>query len=125
MRLLLDEHFSSIVANGLRSAGHDVLAAVEDLRGWRDDDLIARAVIDERVLITRDRDFTNLVFRRRVSAPRAMIYIRYASIDSLALADLLIALIREHGDEMLGCIAVLAPTGVRLKPMSDEQIADL
>ena len=64
MRLLLDEHYDRRIAEQLRRRGHDVVAATErsDLLGLPDDELLARAHVDRRALLTEDvRDFTRLV----------------------------------------------------------------
>ena len=59
MRLLLDEQISVKVAEELRRRGHDVVAVSEtELGGVADEDVLARAVADRRVVVTNDiRDF--------------------------------------------------------------------
>lgn len=65
MRLALDNHYSPIIAQRLRKAGHDVVAAVE--RGWEreDDERILDLCAEEaRALMTNDiADFT-AIYRR-------------------------------------------------------------
>lgn len=63
MRLLLDEHLIPQIAEQLRAAGHDVAAVVEtDLRGLADSDLLARATVQRRALVTENvRHFAPLV----------------------------------------------------------------
>lgn len=64
MRLFLDAHLSGRrVAESLRRAGHDVLAADEEraLDGWRDDELLALAADQGRILVTCDvKDFPRI-----------------------------------------------------------------
>lgn len=59
MRLLLDEQISARVAQELRSRGHDVVTVSEtELRGVADEDVLAWAAADRRVVVTNDiRDF--------------------------------------------------------------------
>lgn len=64
MRLLLDEHYSPIIARELRARGHDVdsVSARDDLRGLGDRDLWARATGERRALMTENvADFMPLV----------------------------------------------------------------
>ncbi len=64
MRLLLDAHLSHrFVADPLRRRGHDVRSLQEEpaLDGLADDELLALATRDERVVVTRNsRDFAPL-----------------------------------------------------------------
>jgi predicted nuclease of predicted toxin-antitoxin system len=67
MRLFLDAHVSGRrVARALRKEGHDVRAADEerDLDGMTDEDLLALAHVEERILVTFNvADFPGIVRR--------------------------------------------------------------
>ncbi|MFN2569550.1 MAG: DUF5615 family PIN-like protein [Candidatus Dormibacteria bacterium] len=56
MKLLLDEHFSLILAVRLRDRGHDVIAVTEtaELRQVPDDELLRWAFRNERALLTEN-----------------------------------------------------------------------
>ncbi len=58
MRLLLDEMLSAVIAQQLRSRGHDVLAVGErpELRGLSDTDLFELAQRDSQAIVTHNRD---------------------------------------------------------------------
>lgn len=62
MRLLLDEHFSKLIAERLRGRGHDVLTVGEaGLAGATDERVLASAVRDGRAVVTNNiRDFRTL-----------------------------------------------------------------
>ncbi|MGH2615223.1 MAG: DUF5615 family PIN-like protein [Thermomicrobiales bacterium] len=63
MRFLLDESADMRVAPHLRRLGHDVTGiAVDHLAGMPDDEVLAIAYREGRVLITHDRDFGWQVF---------------------------------------------------------------
>ena len=57
MRLLLDENLPPLVGDALKAAGHDVLTASAACPGAPDEDVIALAVAEGRVLVTQDKDF--------------------------------------------------------------------
>lgn len=67
MRLPLDAHISGPrIASPLRRAGHDVRAADEEreLDGWNDDELLALAAAERRILLTFDvKDFPDIAQR--------------------------------------------------------------
>jgi predicted nuclease of predicted toxin-antitoxin system len=62
LRLLLDEHLSPVIAGGLRSRGHDVVAALNvGLTRVSDADVLRRAVGERRAVVTLNiRDFRRL-----------------------------------------------------------------
>jgi predicted nuclease of predicted toxin-antitoxin system len=58
VKLLLDEMLSAVIAEQLRIRNHDVAAVDErsDLRGVADIELFERAQLEERSIVTYDRD---------------------------------------------------------------------
>lgn len=66
MRFLIDEMFGALVAVHLIEAGHDALHVVgAGLAGAPDADVLARAVADNRVLVTENAlDFVPLLDER-------------------------------------------------------------
>lgn len=68
MRILADENVARDVVAWLRSTGHDVLFAAEVRAGAADVDWAARAEAEQRVILTSDKDFGDLVFRDRLAS---------------------------------------------------------
>lgn len=61
MRLFADECVYAVTTNTLRNWGHDVLTAQEaGLSGHADEDLLAFATTEKRILISIDLDFSNI-----------------------------------------------------------------
>lgn len=61
MRFLADESCDFAVVRALREAGHDVLAIREVSPRAEDSAVVDRAHREERVLLTEDKDFGQLV----------------------------------------------------------------
>ena len=67
MRFLLDESADYPLASYLREWGHDVTAIVRDYpRSMRDRDVLSLANNEQRILITNDADFGELIFRQQL-----------------------------------------------------------
>ncbi len=66
MNLLADENIPSHLVRQLRGLGHDVRYAAELEPGLNDEEWLDAARHDDRTLITDDKDFGELVFRRRM-----------------------------------------------------------
>ena len=75
MRLFLDQDVYSVTARFLRDAGHDVITASDIGRSRSTDtELLGFAHQEGRIMVTRDRDFTGLVFLKDLGA--GVIYLR-------------------------------------------------
>jgi len=62
LRILADESVEGEVVARLRSEGHDVAYVPETSAGIRDDEVLARANAEGRVLLTEDKHFGDLEF---------------------------------------------------------------
>ena len=60
MRLLADENIPLETIRALRGTGHDVFSASESTQGASDDAHIARAIQEDRLILTFDLDFGQL-----------------------------------------------------------------
>jgi predicted nuclease of predicted toxin-antitoxin system len=60
----------------LRRAGHDVVSITEESLGISDDRILARAVAEERIILTFDRDYGELIYRIGLAAA-AVLLLRY------------------------------------------------
>ncbi len=84
MRFLLDESAEYRIATFLRQAGHDVTAiAYDHPQGLADIEVLRIAEAERRILITNDRDFGELIFRRGLSHS-GVIYFRLPLDTTLA-----------------------------------------
>jgi predicted nuclease of predicted toxin-antitoxin system len=65
MRFLLDENVDYRLVSFLLKRGYDVTSVAKDyLYGLADEDVLAMATQEHRILITNDKDFGELVVRR-------------------------------------------------------------
>jgi len=76
MRFLLDESVEYRLAGMLADQGHDVTAIARDYpHGIPDEQVLSIAKIEERILLTNDSDFGELIVRHR-QAHAGVIYFR-------------------------------------------------
>ncbi len=75
MKFLLDQDVYAITARFLNDLGHDVITAAEiGCSQATDVELLSIAQEQERIFVTRDRDFGDLVFVQNLGA--GVIYLR-------------------------------------------------
>jgi len=71
MRLLADEDIPKPIVQSLREEGHDVLWARTELSGSTDTALLDFAEVDERIILTLDKDFWQIAVQRRAPLERS------------------------------------------------------
>lgn len=114
-RLLANENFPAPSVALLRNLGYDLWSVREQLPGMHDDEVLRRAVADHRWILTFDLDYGELIFRRRLQPPVAIVLFRLAEYGPLepgkrALEVLTSRQAREGG------YFVVEPTGQRWRP---------
>ena len=112
MKFLLDVCVSSnVLRKTLIDLGHDVISARDDYASVSDRALLDIAYREERVLITEDKDFGELVFSLRLPHPCIV------RLDGLTAADQVAAignLIESHSAAMQQS-AIIVVTGKRVR----------
>lgn len=74
--LLVNENFPAPATRLLRASGLDVVAVGDTHAGMDDRDIMALAREQSRWLLTFDTDYAELVFRRHLPAPPAVVLVR-------------------------------------------------
>lgn len=119
MRILANENFPGQAVEALRSRGHDVVWVRTDLPGRSDQDIIAQAVSEDRVLVTFDKDFGELAFRAGLSASSGVVLFRISPASPSRVAQLSVAVLESRND-WAGYFAVVEENRVRMTPLPPE-----
>ena len=117
LKFLADESCDFLFVKKLRSFGADVKAVVETMPGVSDPVVLKTATHEDRILLTEDKDFGEWVFAHK-SETNGVVLIRYPSTTRRQMAKLLIKLIDQHVDELLGKFTVLEPGRARIRSVS-------
>ena len=76
MRMIVKENVTRTVIDELRQRGHDVISVKESMRGEGDNVILARAEVEQRFVVTHDKDFGELAFRFRLPATCGIVLLR-------------------------------------------------
>lgn len=98
MRILANENFAGETGQALREHGHDVAWVRTDASGSSDRDVLARASVEDRIVVTFDKDFGELAFRLGLAESPGVILFRIRQLSSSYVARLAIAAIESRGD---------------------------
>lgn len=125
MRILADECCPRAIVERLREAGFDVRYAAETDARASDTDLIDLASSEERILITEDFDFGDLVFRDMLKVPGAVIMFLPGLVPQ-ARAERLLRILQSPNLVFHGKLTVIGKRRVRQRnlPNADEGTPD-
>jgi len=113
MRGIVDESTGVVVARWLRSLGHDILSISEDRPRMMDEDILALAVRDDRVVVTNDKDFGDLVFRDG-RPHRGVILLRLVDDRMSSKIAGLMRLFEEFPEDIQDCFVVVTERSIRI-----------
>lgn len=115
MRFLLDQDVYAVTVRFLADAGHNVvLVAQLGLSQASDEEILKTAQEQNRILITRDRDYGNLVFVRAIGS--GVVYLRVLPSTVNAVHDELARVIQNYSEkELAGAFVVVEPDGHRFR----------
>jgi len=116
VRLLADENLDPQVVQWLRRQGHDMLAISEFSPGTPDVEVAQVAAEQERAILTRDKDFGELVFRRALVVP-GVVLIRYQSPSRAEYLVTFVALWPEVALHLNGNFVVVTDNSIRVRPL--------
>lgn len=115
MRFLLDQDVYAATARFLKTLGHDVVLVADiGLHQADDEELLQVAQEQERILLTRDRDFGQLVFVRGLGA--GVLYLRVLPASQDAVHRELERVIATYSTEELAkAFVVVEASGHRIR----------
>lgn len=116
MRILANENFPGEAVAALRSRRHDVVWIRTDSPGSSDRSVIKRAVDEDRILITFDKDFGELAFRFGLSSPAGIILFRISARSPGDVARLSVSVLEGRSD-WGGHFSVVEDDRVRMTPL--------
>ena len=116
MRFLVNENVPLDAVSALRETGHDVVWVRTDAPGSGDEVVLSRAVAEERVLITFDKDFGELAFHSRLPAKCGIILFRIPEKSSSYMANIVITAIESRTD-WAGHFTVVEEFRIRMRPL--------
>jgi predicted nuclease of predicted toxin-antitoxin system len=116
-RLLADECCDGDLVLLLRRAGHDVRYVAEGDAGRSDDEVLRLAFREDRVLLTEDTDFGELVVRLGKPAV-GVVLLRLAGEPPAVKAARVELLLEAHGDRVRGHHVVVGRDRLRFRALA-------
>ncbi|MFB3887587.1 MAG: DUF5615 family PIN-like protein [Thermodesulfobacteriota bacterium] len=116
MRILANENFPGGVIAALRNRGHDVVWIRTDAPGSQDQAVLKRAVAENRIIVTFDKDFGELAFHSKVPALSGGVLFRITT-PSPVIAIRRIVEVMESRSDWEGNFTVIDDWQIRMRPL--------
>jgi predicted nuclease of predicted toxin-antitoxin system len=117
MNLLVNENIPLDSVKILRQSSHDVLSIMELSPGITDKAVMTIAHEEKRIIVTFDRDYGELVFRKQLPLPLGVLYLRFNPVSPSEPADYISALL-ENGITLEGKFTTAGREHVRQRYMN-------
>jgi predicted nuclease of predicted toxin-antitoxin system len=119
MKLLVDENLGSSVSKWLRQQGHDVICIGSDFAGITDMEVLKKAQIENRILITCDTDFGELVFKNK-QVHNGIILLRMNNMNFEKILKFLTDTLNQYSHQLSNNFVVVSDNGIRVIPYSSK-----
>jgi predicted nuclease of predicted toxin-antitoxin system len=116
VNLIADECCDALLVNGLRGDGHDTVYVKEVAPGTDDATVLQMPVDQQRILLTEDKDFGELVVRLNLPA-YGIVLLRINPADSDLKLARLRHLLQHHAHRLPGSFVVLDETKSRFRSL--------
>ena len=116
LRLCANENIGEAAVMSLRQAGHDVLWIREVSPGISDESVLARAQTERRLLLTFDRDFGDLVYRKGAAASSGIVLFRISQPSAALVAERISSILSSRTD-WEGQYSVVDDASIRMRTL--------
>jgi len=113
MKLLANENFPLLSIRILKDAGFDIRSIGQDYSGVSDSEVMDIAVREERTIITFDRDYGELIFKKGYRPKEGVIFLRWDIFQPEEPGTYLIQLFKSAKMKFTGMLTVISETNIR------------
>lgn len=121
MKFLANENFPLTSVRLLRESGLTIVAIAEEMAGAKDSAVLSRAVDEDLIVLTFDRDYGDLIFKLKMPVPLGVIYFRFDPDSPSEPSRRLIELLKIEGLKLEGKFTVVDRQRVRQRPLPGEK----
>lgn len=112
MRFLVDECAGPALAEWLQAQGHEVFSVYDLARGMGDDEIVQKALDENWIIVTNDKDFGEKVYRDR-KLHRGVILLRLDDERAASKIGVMTRLLRSYAERLADQFVVVTEKSVR------------
>ncbi|SRR5579883_3358145 len=114
MKILADEGVERPIVIRLRVEGHQVIYIAEVAAGSTDPEVLEIAFREQALLIAVDKDFGDLIFRKRHKSVGVMLLRFPESLSAQEKAGIIVDIIKRHSEDLYYSFTVITPDRLRI-----------
>lgn len=113
MKFLVDECVGPSVAEWLKKNNYDAISIYDGFQGIDDDAVLEKALLEERILITSDKDFGEMIFKNKKQHCGVML-LRLIDERPSNKTHVLEDVLRNYYQDLVGNFIVVTEKAVRI-----------
>jgi predicted nuclease of predicted toxin-antitoxin system len=114
-KFIVDECTGIAVVYFLRDQGYDAVGVGEQMPQAKDSDILTRALAEQRVVVTNDKDFGDMVFRDGRSHP-GVVLLRLADDRIETKVRVIASILANYLDHLEKRFVVATEENIRIRP---------
>lgn len=117
-KFLADESLEYSIVLWLRELDYDVISVAEDFPSVDDEKVLEKAVQENRIIITNDKDFGDLVFLNRLPN-KGIILLRFRTEEVGTKIKFLKSFLENYSDKIINKFTVIDESKIRIRRSDD------
>lgn len=117
MHFLADENIPLLSVKIIRSAGMDIAYISEISPGISDSEVLKISETQNRILLTFDLDFGELIFKQKIKATQGIILFRFIPVTPLEIGNIFLSLFKSNDLKLSGIFTVVERDYIRQRPL--------
>lgn len=112
----MDESTGKKVAEALRLKGFDVISVIDNFQGASDSEITRIAFRENRIIITNDKDFGDLIYRRKFPA-YGVIFLRLKDESPANKIRVILKVLSKKAHQLTGNFIVVNESSIRIRSL--------
>ncbi|OGB86640.1 hypothetical protein A3J41_03535 [candidate division TM6 bacterium RIFCSPHIGHO2_12_FULL_38_8] len=122
MKLLIDECVGPSVVRWLKEQNHDVVSIYDDFAGMKDVHVLQKSVTENRILITHDKDFGELIFKKKYQHC-GILFLKLLDQQPTSTMRILERIITKHSNDLRNNFVIVTEVNIRIiKPQNSFEL---
>lgn len=118
LKFLADESLEYSIVLWLRESGYDVSSIAENFPSVEDEKVLQKANQEDRLIITNDKDFGDLVFFNKLPH-KGVILLRFRTEQVETKIKFLKSFLKNYSDKITNKFTVIDEAKIRIRPSDD------